>query len=165
MQISELLHRSYGAIDNVTPSDKYFGRLQEILEHRKKTKNRKSIQINSIIIQVNSIIILYGKNTKKISSPVAAAVENYVLVWSEDSSTIYVASSFAEGPRLDAVDVQTGLSQKIADLDWDLLLGGWRNYYTSGSLAPDGQSLITTARVEKSDLWIHEGVPLPGRQK
>jgi len=158
LQISELLHRSHEAIDNVTPSDKYFGRLQEILEHRKKTKNRKSIQINSIII-------LYGKNTKKISSPVAAAVENYVLVWSEDSSTKYVASSFAEGPRLDAVDVQTGLSQKIADLDWDLLLGGWRNYYTSGSLAPDGQSLITTARVEKSDLWILEGVPLPGRQK
>ena len=158
MQISELLHRSHEAIDNVTPSDKYFGRPQEILEHRKKTKNRKPIQINSIII-------LYGKNTKKISSPVAAAVENYVLVWSEDSSTIYVASSFAEGPRLDAVDVQTGLSQKIADLDWDLLLGGWRNYYTSGSLAPDGQSLITTARVEKSDLWILEGVPLPGRQK
>jgi len=43
-------HRSHEAIDNVTPSDKYFGRLQEILEHRKKTKNRKSIQINFIII-------------------------------------------------------------------------------------------------------------------
>jgi hypothetical protein len=54
-------HRSNEAIDidNVTRRDKYFGRLQEILEHRKKTKNGKSIQIYSIIIQINSIIILY----------------------------------------------------------------------------------------------------------
>ncbi len=57
-------HRSHEAIDidNVTPSDKYFGRLQEILEHRKSTKNRKYIQIYSIIIQINSIIILYTPN-------------------------------------------------------------------------------------------------------
>jgi hypothetical protein len=36
-------HRSHKAIniDNVTPSDNYFGKLQEILEHRKKPKNRK----------------------------------------------------------------------------------------------------------------------------
>jgi Tol biopolymer transport system component len=106
-----------------------------------------------------------GKSTQKLPSPVAAAVENHVLVWSRDSSTIYIASSFAEGPRLDAVDVQTGLSQKIADLDLDFGFGGILNYYTYGSLAPDGQSFITSARVEKSDLWILEGVPLPGRQK
>ena len=40
-------HRSHEAVDDVTPSDKYFGKLEEILEHSKKTKNRKSIQINS----------------------------------------------------------------------------------------------------------------------
>lgn len=106
-----------------------------------------------------------GKKTQKLPSPVAADVENYVLVWSEDSSTIYVASSFAEGPRLDAVDIQTGRSQKIADLDLDYIFGGVLNYYTSGSLAPDGKSFITTSRVEKSDLWILEGVPLPGIKK
>jgi len=47
-------HRCHEAKDNVTPSDNYFGRLQEILEHRKKKKNRKSIQINSIIILYTS---------------------------------------------------------------------------------------------------------------
>ena len=55
-------HRSHEAIDNVTPSDKYFCRPQEILEHRKKTKNRIIYTISSIIIQINGVIILYTPN-------------------------------------------------------------------------------------------------------
>ena len=46
-------HRYHEAIDNVTPSDKYFGRDQEILKNRMKLKTqtiRKRRKINKMIL-------------------------------------------------------------------------------------------------------------------
>jgi HEPN domain-containing protein len=46
-------HRYHEAIDNVTPSDKYYGRDQEILKNRMKLKTqtiRKRRKINKMIL-------------------------------------------------------------------------------------------------------------------
>ena len=103
------------------------------------------------------------KNSRRIPCPVRPNNQNFVMVWSRDSSTIYMASSQSETAQLFAVDVKTGRATKIADLGKDVSFGLGINYCLSASLSPDGKSFLTTARTEKADLWILEGFPRPGR--
>jgi Tol biopolymer transport system component len=104
-----------------------------------------------------------GKTVRTLPSPVMPAKTGYFLVWARDSSRIYIASSLAEGGRLDVVDVRTEELKHIADFGPEI--GSWAGYSHSyhGSLAPDGESFATSVSTIKSDLWILEGFPQPGR--
>jgi Tol biopolymer transport system component/predicted Ser/Thr protein kinase len=98
-----------------------------------------------------------GKESHKLPSPVRTYGQDFITVWSRDSSTIYIASSLSDPARLDAINVLTGASQKIADLGPDISFEGSRNGCLSGSLAPDGKSFATTLAKTTSDIWILDG--------
>jgi len=80
--------------------------------------------------------------------------------WSHDGRWI----AFGEG-RLDALDISTAKLRKLADFGWDFNFEIGTNYCLFGSLAPDGRSFVTTRSIATSDLWILDGVALPGRRK
>jgi eukaryotic-like serine/threonine-protein kinase len=100
-----------------------------------------------------------GKILRKLNSPVRPASQRYVLAWSQDSSTIYIASSLSGKARLDALDVQSGKSRKIVDYGSDLDFRTISNLGLSACLSADGKSFSTTVLISKSDLWIVEGFP------
>jgi len=104
-----------------------------------------------------------GKQSRKIPSPARTGAQQFVTVWSLDSSTIYVASSLSDPARLDAIDVRTGAARKIADLGSSVNFEMPVNFMLAGSLAPDGKSLATTAAKTSSDIWILDGFTLPKR--
>jgi len=87
------------------------------------------------------------------------------MVWSRDSSSIYVASSQSEIAQLFAVDIKTGKAKKIADPEKNVEFRMNTNYSLSASLSADGKSFFTSVRVDKSDLWLLEGFPRPGRRR
>jgi len=92
-----------------------------------------------------------GKNLRRLPSPVAPQNQNYLLVWSKDSTTLFVASSVEEKARLDAVDIRTEKSRKISDLGGGLKFQVPSNFCLTGSLSPDGKSFLTSVRADKSD--------------
>ena len=104
-----------------------------------------------------------GKNSRQLPSPVEPALADYVLVWSQDSSAIYVASSQLEEARLDVVDVRTGKAQKVAGFGSEFRIRNPILATLSCGLAPGGKSFMATAMVQKSDLWIIENFPQTGR--
>jgi serine/threonine protein kinase len=105
-----------------------------------------------------------GKESRKLPSPARTGAQEFVTVWSRDSSTIYVASSSSDPARLDAIDIRTGTARKIADLGSDISFEMSVNYMLSGSLAPDGKSFATTAAKTTSDIWILDGFAPPKRR-
>jgi eukaryotic-like serine/threonine-protein kinase len=104
-----------------------------------------------------------GKKTLKWPSPVAPASQGYVLAWANDSTQLYIASSLGEG-RLDALDIETGKSRKIAHFEQDVAFFSWNNMCLFGSMSADGRSFVTAKMTKGSDLWILDGAPLPGRR-
>ncbi|MFC1559320.1 protein kinase [Gemmatimonadota bacterium] len=101
--------------------------------------------------------------------------QNNVIVWSRDGSYLYVASTLA-GPEpfeqyqqqyqlrgLWKINVESGETEYITNLDRDLEIGTHSPANTFARLSPDGNSFVTTARTWKSDLVILEGFPLPRR--
>jgi Tol biopolymer transport system component len=105
-----------------------------------------------------------GKESRKVPSPVRTGAQDFVTVWSRDSSTIYVASSLSDPARLDAIDIRTGAARKIADLGSGINFELSVNYILSGSLAPDGKSFATTLAKTTSDIWILDGFA-PARRR
>ena len=105
-----------------------------------------------------------GKQRRHLPSPAQAADENFVLVWSRDAATIYVASSLTPKARLDAISVRTGESRRVAEYREGLSFRTFAAYSPSGSLSRDGKSIATTVFNSKSDLWILEGYPQPRRR-
>ena len=94
-----------------------------------------------------------GKQRRSLPSPVPADFEKFVLVWSRNAETIYLASAISKG-RLDAIDVRTGRSRKIVEYPWEVRFNIPATYSQSGSLSRDGKSFATTVSNHKSDLWI-----------
>jgi Tol biopolymer transport system component len=105
-----------------------------------------------------------GKERRGLPCPIPAAIFRFVLVWSRDAATIYVASSPFTKTRLDAIDVRTGRSRQIATYPGDLILNMPTGLTLSGSLSRDAKSFATTAMTRKADLWILEGFPRPRRR-
>jgi hypothetical protein len=106
-----------------------------------------------------------GKKSRKLPSPVEPSNQRFVLVWSRDSATIYVASCRVGNARLDAVDIQSGKPRPVADLGPDINFRTPTNYCLSGCLAAGGKSFVATILNSKSDLWILEGFPQPGAER
>ena len=102
-----------------------------------------------------------GKQRRSLPSPVRAASNNFVLVWSRDAATIFIASSLTAKARLDAISVATGKFRRIAEYPAGLRFFTTYTYSLSGSLSHDGKSFATTVLNSKSDLWILEGFPQP----
>jgi serine/threonine protein kinase len=100
-----------------------------------------------------------GKISRRLPTPVRPATQRYVLAWSRDASTIYIASSIAGQARLDAVEVQSGKSRKMADYGSDLDFRTPSNSGLSGSLSADSKTFAATILISKSNLWIVEGFP------
>jgi eukaryotic-like serine/threonine-protein kinase len=98
-----------------------------------------------------------GKHSRKLASPVPTFLQDFVLVWSGDSLKLFVASSLMGDARLDAIDVGTGATRKIADLGPNMTFEVLVNFCLSGSLASDGKSFATTVSKTTSDIWILDG--------
>ena len=105
-----------------------------------------------------------GKERRRLKSPVQAADQNFVLVWSRDAETIYLASSLTPKARLDAIAVRTGESRRIAEYAAGLSFRTFAAYSLSGSLSRDGKSIATTVYNAKSDVWMLEGALQPRRR-
>ena len=106
-----------------------------------------------------------GKGARVIPCPVKPNNQGFVMVWSRDSSAIYVASSQSEIAQLFAVDFKTGKAKKIAELGKGVEFRSNTNYSLSASLSADGKSFFTSVRSYKSDLWLLEGFLRPGRRR
>jgi len=106
-----------------------------------------------------------GKKSRKLPSPVAPSNQRFVLVWSRDATTIYVADSHGVSARLYAVDIKSGKSRQVADLGPDIDFEAPLNLGLSGYLAADGKSFVTNVVNSRSDLWIMEGFPQPGAER
>jgi Tol biopolymer transport system component len=104
-----------------------------------------------------------GKQRRSLPSPVHASQQGFVLVWSRDAETIYIASSMTPRARLDALNARTGASRRIAEYPPGLNFRTEAAYSLSGSLSRDSKSIATTVFNTKSDLWILEGFPQPHR--
>ena len=105
-----------------------------------------------------------GNERRRLPIPVPAASQGFVLVWSRNAETIYVASSTTPKARLDALDVRLGRSRKIAEYPRELVFSTFTTHQLSGSLSRDAKSFATTVFNQKADLWILEGFPRPRRR-
>jgi Tol biopolymer transport system component len=118
-------------------------------------------------VPADSAILLIspdGKESRKLPSPARTSAQGFVTVWSQDSTTLYVASSSSEQARLDAIDVRTAFTRHIADQGASTNFGTPTNYRLNGSLAPDGKSFATTIAKTTSDIWILDGFAPPKRR-
>jgi hypothetical protein len=104
-----------------------------------------------------------GARQRSLPSPVSPFYDRFVLVWSRDAATIFVASSIAGRSRLDAIDFRSGNIRGIAEYARDVIFSDGDAYFLGGSLARDGKSFATTVLNHKADLWMLEGFPQPGR--
>jgi serine/threonine protein kinase len=104
-----------------------------------------------------------GAQQRSLPSPVDSFYDRFVLVWSRDAATIFVASSLAGRSRLDAIDVRRGNIRGIAEYTRDVIFSDGNAYTLGGSLTRDGKSFATTVLNHKADLWMLEGFPQPAR--
>ena len=102
-----------------------------------------------------------GKERRSLPSPIRMSYRGSLLVWSRDAGTIYLASTLAGNSRLDALDLRTGHSRKIAEYGQEPEFSGGATYSLTGSLMRGGKSFATTVVNHRSDLWILEGFPRP----
>ncbi|MFC1559447.1 hypothetical protein ACFL39_02540, partial [Gemmatimonadota bacterium] len=130
--------------------------------------------ISALTHWTNSFLLISadGRTQKQIRNPTWWELQDLVSTWSQDSRYLYLAAT-VRGPEpepmqpqprgLWQIDTVTGNSEYIRNFDRDLELHSPTTAGVFGSLAPDGNSFVTTARTWKSDLVILEGFPLPRR--
>jgi len=114
----------------------------------------------------NSIVLVSpdGQKSRELTSPAMPSPQGYLLLWSRDGHTLYVASSDNSKSRLHAVDVKTGNPRLIAEYPEAHLFNMPYFRTSSGSLMPGGKSFATTVFHRRSDLWMLEGFPQPRRR-
>jgi Tol biopolymer transport system component/tRNA A-37 threonylcarbamoyl transferase component Bud32 len=89
--------------------------------------------------------------------------DHQILVWSRDGTRLYYALTADWNTGLFEVDVQTGEKLPINPFGPTFDLAGPVVNTLFGSLAPHGQSFLTTARDYHSEIWIWIPSPRPGR--
>ena len=99
-----------------------------------------------------------GQKQKKLRE--AFDPTNSAYGWSRDGKLLYVA--YPENRRLvlGAIQVETGVERRVADYgDVEIGAPGRHNIL---SMSPDGKSLATSFRQNRADIWMIEGLELPG---
>jgi len=91
-------------------------------------------------------------------------VEWSVLAWSRDSRLLYGIAAVANTSELQALDVGSGARRTVATYEPPIHV--WEDFGQSRRLtwAPDGRSLVTTMRIDRSNVWLMKGLRLPERR-
>jgi Tol biopolymer transport system component len=97
------------------------------------------------------------KTARKLPTAVNMETDDHVMVWSADSSILYIATSNSESAKLYALDIKTEKTVQVSDLGPDIEFRFYLSGGLSACLAPHGKSIISTVRVQKADIWILEG--------
>jgi Tol biopolymer transport system component len=105
-----------------------------------------------------------GKQVKELTSPVEPRRTSFAMVWSRDSSTLYIASSVTGRGRLDALDVRSGTTRNTADYGPEVVFNMNSVFSLNGSLSGDSRSIATTVLHRKGDIWMIDGLSRPGRK-
>ncbi|MFC1628526.1 protein kinase [Gemmatimonadota bacterium] len=102
-------------------------------------------------------------DTRTIAVPVTWAGRDVVLSWSLDGRKLYILSSKSDDSGIYALDIDSGQVEKVADLSPYINLG--TNFLSTqfGCMHPNGRSVITSERVQESDLYILDGYLVPHR--
>ena len=85
------------------------------------------------------------------------------IVFSRDAQTLYAAGRKDGRTFLKGIALATGAVREIAIHEEDFTISGGATYRARLSLSPDGKSLATSAVETKSDVWLLEGYPVPGK--
>lgn len=101
------------------------------------------------------------RQRRDLRSPVPVSSNEFSLTWTPDGSSLYILSSTGSESRLDELNIRTGATRKIADYGLSVIFSIFYKRGLFTSLSPDGNSLMTSSYVLKSDLWIMGGFPAP----
>ncbi len=101
-----------------------------------------------------------GMTRRTLSSPFRTTPQSAV-VWARHSNTIWLLSSPKGETLLGFVDVPSGSSKTIRSFGTEIdLRAPGSNWAGSGTLSPDGKSILTTQTHLRSDIWLMEGLNL-----
>jgi eukaryotic-like serine/threonine-protein kinase len=98
-----------------------------------------------------------GKKSKFIISPVSLNSVFYNIAWSRNSKLLYIASSTEKESRLDAIDIETGKSRKIASYGFNVDLSYDQTQCAVSSISRDRKGLLVSARFANGSLYILDG--------
>jgi hypothetical protein len=123
------------------------------------------------------IVLVNPDGRERRSFPVSEGQLPLALAWSHDGRSLYVIEKWADTTEgqyalemnmltsrhcvLTSIDVHTGHKTKIRDLGWLSPASG----ATPGSrvsVGPDDNSLVYSVMRPRSEIWILEGVEVPG---
>jgi len=89
------------------------------------------------------------------------SLESPALTWSRDGKTIYGVAGAGDRSELRALDVASGTVRTLASYPTRLRLEDNIGGSLRMTLAPDGQSLVTTLLSDRSNVWMLKGLQPP----